>query len=200
MTRFGNRVLVWLRVALQSFVFHLNRKLNLTKGVWWYSHYTIEKSDLRLNGLFLHGGNGANGASWYKWKKAQYSLKKADMKVTVRPVTIIPSYWLKLLLIKSTENRWNFLVWMPLWHVAQKQTIKCEPDLNKVVISLLCADYFLFLIVVFYITPTVLVPVHLYPLYIPIPRIYIPLQPPFPLYICSVVVPLTNSIFWSAKL
>ena len=52
------------------------------KGAWWYKNC----HDSNLNGLYHHGSHSshADGVNWYAWKRHNYSVKRAEMKI--RPV------------------------------------------------------------------------------------------------------------------
>lgn len=52
------------------------------KGAWWYSDCIISS----LNGVYLHGKHSKSweGMVWVSWKGANYSVKRAEMKI--RPV------------------------------------------------------------------------------------------------------------------
>ncbi|XP_078365497.1 angiopoietin-related protein 7-like isoform X2 [Oculina patagonica] len=50
-----------------------------TKGAWWYNNCL----NSNLNGLYLHGKHSKSweGVTWYHWKGAYYSAKRAEMKI-----------------------------------------------------------------------------------------------------------------------
>lgn len=52
------------------------------KGAWWYSNCVVSN----LNGVYLHGKHSKSweGMVWNSWKGANYSVKRAEMKI--RPV------------------------------------------------------------------------------------------------------------------
>ncbi|XP_020628695.1 techylectin-5B-like [Orbicella faveolata] len=58
---------------------HSSNCANVHKGGWWFNvcHHS------NLNGVYLHGHHSSpwNGVLWIGWKGANYSAKRAEMKI-----------------------------------------------------------------------------------------------------------------------
>ena len=50
----------------------------LHQGAWWYRYCAVSN----LNGKYRNVGPGdRTGLSWYDWKRNDYSMKRASMKI-----------------------------------------------------------------------------------------------------------------------
>ena len=78
-TRSVHIVVMDLQLKIETTTSGIKTVHRVFKGAWWYNDCV----NSNLNGVYLHGKHSKSweGMVWYTWKGANYSVKRAEIKI-----------------------------------------------------------------------------------------------------------------------